>query len=134
MKKGFTLVELLAVITILALLALLTATAITKIVKDSKGDLYNTQIVLIKSAAQMWGSDNMDKLPSAGNCSYITLEDLKNEGYMDSNVINPKNKEQMSNNLQIKISTTTTTAGRLKTEYEVDPEDVDGCSRIELSE
>ena len=49
-KKGFTLVELLAVIIILSLLALLASTSVSKIVKDSKSDLYDTQINLIKSA------------------------------------------------------------------------------------
>ena len=63
-KNGFTLVELLAVIVILSLLALLTSTAVTKLVKDSKEDLYQTQIELIKASAEAWGADNIYKLPS----------------------------------------------------------------------
>ena len=79
-KRGFTLVELLAVIVILALLALLTSTAVTKIVKDSKENLSSVQIQNIKEAAEMWGADNLDKLPDAGDCNYITLGVLQDEG------------------------------------------------------
>ena len=76
-KKGFTLVELLAVIVILSLLALLTSTAVTKLVKDAKGDLNNTQIELIKSAAQTWGAEHLNWLPGDKECSYLTLSNLK---------------------------------------------------------
>ena len=126
-KKGFTLVELLAVIVILALLALLTSTAITKIVKDSKQTLSDTQLNLIKSAAEMWGADNLDKLPDAGSCGYLTLANLQSEGFIDT-VIDPKTKEEISGDLKIKIFTTTTSSGKLLTNYEVNPENISGCN------
>ena len=131
-KKGFTLVELLAVIIILALLALLASTAITKVVKDSKDDLSNVQISLIKSAAEAWGADHITSLPSAGTCGYITLETLKNEGLIDSSVVNPANNEEFSNDLKIKISTVSGTAGKTIINYEVDPDSVSGCEKLGL--
>ena len=92
-KKGFTLVELLAVIVILALLALLTSTAVTKLVKDAKNDLSETQMTLIKSAADTWIADNINKLPSSGSCGYLTLEDLKYYGLLDNTILDHKNSE-----------------------------------------
>ena len=127
-KRGFTLVELLAVIIILSLLALLTSTAVTKLVKDAKGDLNTTQIELIKSAAQTWGADNLTGLPSDGECSYLTLKNLKDYGLIDSNLKDPNTNEKISDDLKIKISTTKNqNSGKLITTYEVNPQSVDGC-------
>lgn len=127
-KNGFTLVELLAVIVILSLLALLTSTAVTKLVKDSKEDLYQTQIELIKASAEAWGADNIYKLPSEGKCAYITVENLKQYGILDSSVVDPRTNEQISDSLKIKISSKTGEYGGIITTYEVDPESVSGCT------
>ena len=129
-KKGFTLVELLAVIVILALLALLTSTAVTKLVKDAKNDLSETQIQLIKSAADTWIADNINNLPSSGSCGYLTLEDLKYYGLLDNVILDPKNSEEISNDLKIKITTTTSAYGNPVTTAEVNPESIEGCSQI----
>ena len=131
-KRGFTLVELLAVIIILSLLALITTTAITKIVKDSKEELSDTQIALIKSTAEMWGADNIDKLPSIGSCSYLTLKDLKDLGIIDSSVIDPKTNQQISDNLIIKISATLGSSNNKVLTYEVDSNDINNCEHIQI--
>ena len=44
MKKGFTLVELLAVITLLGLLSLIVVPVVDKIIKDNKEKLYQTML------------------------------------------------------------------------------------------
>ena len=53
-KKGFTLIELLAVVLLLSILALLTSVSVTKILTDSKSDLSDVQINLIKSASEVY--------------------------------------------------------------------------------
>lgn len=128
--KGFTLVELLAVIIILALLTLLASTSVTKLVKDSKEELSSTQIELIKSAAEMWGAENIDKLPSSGQCTYITLGDLKEYGFLDSSIVDATNNQEISNDLKIKIVGTKSEYGKLLLKYETNPENIDGCNRI----
>lgn len=126
-KKGFTLVELLAVIVILTLLALITTTSVTKIVSDSKTELSNTQIELIKSAAKIWGTENIKRLPGPGECAYITLGDLKKYGIMDSSVNNPLNNQEISDALIIKISNALSEYGKEIISYEVNPESIEGC-------
>ena len=126
-KRGFTLVELLAVIIILSLLALLTSTAVTKLVKDAKNDLNSTQIELIKSAAQTLGSENLAGLPSPGECSYLTVGNLKDYGLIDSHIKNLNTNQEISNDLKIKIETKINeNSGTIITEYEV-TENVEGC-------
>ena len=129
-KKGFTLIELLAVIVILALLALLTTTSITKLVKDSKSDLSDIQIASIKASAEIWGSENISRLPGDGECKYITLKDLQDNGLIDSNVVNPSTTEQISNDLKIKITGESTSTGKIIRTYEVNPESIEGCKSI----
>lgn len=91
--KGFTLVELLAVIVILSLLLLLAVTTVSSQFKNSKDELYDTQLNNIKLAAEMWGSDNKVKLNSISDCVSLTLGYLKDEGYVDANIKNTYTKE-----------------------------------------
>ena len=96
-KNAFTLIELLAAITILALLVLIAVPAVSKQLNDSKDTLYNSQISNIKTAAQAWGADNLFKLPEDDTCVTVTLGYLKDLGYLDVNITNPKTGEEFSN-------------------------------------
>ena len=127
-KKGFTLVELLATIIILGLLTLLASTSVTKVLKESKGDLYKTQIKLVESAAEAWGAENIDKLPNAGECKYLTLKNLQDYGLIDKDITNPKTGKKIDNNINIKISTSKTGYGNDVINYEIDPDSIEGCS------
>lgn len=129
-NKGFTLVELLAVIVILSLIALLASTSVTKVLKESKDELSGIQLGEIKEAAETWSMDNLNKLPGNGECAYITVEDLKEYGVLDTNINNPKNNKQISNDLKIKITSNTGKDGNLITNYEVDSKDIDVCRYI----
>lgn len=128
-RKGFTLVELLAVIIILALLALITTTSITKLVSDAKNDLSDTQIKLIESAAKMWGTENIMELPNENECAYITLEELQTYGLIDSKIIDSKTATEIKN-LKIKISGKLGKLGNIIRTYELNPDSVEGCKWI----
>jgi len=128
-KKGFTLVELLAVVVILALIATLASTSIINVVKTSKSDLYDAQIELIKEAAKAWGAENLNLLPNSGKCKYITLNDLKEYGLLDKNMKNPNTNKEFEN-LNIKITSENTKYGTLNIEYIVDSDDVGGCDFV----
>ena len=130
MKKGFTLIELLAVITILALVALITSISVANMVKESKDELSDAQIKSIELAAKAWGADNITLLPSGDSCSFITLKDLKENGLLDSNILNPKDKEELSNDLKIKITSKLNSKGKSILTYEVNSSSVGNCSYI----
>lgn len=91
-KKGFTLVELLAVIVILALLAIVSSTVVFKLIDDSRKDLYNDQIELIEKSAEKWTLENVDlvgynvaycldvdKLVKSGHLKEDTLKDPRDD-------------------------------------------------------
>ena len=129
-KKGFTLVELLAVITILSLLALLTSVGVMKLIKDAKNDLSSAQINLIKSAAEQWGTENIAMLPDEGECGYLSLKNLKEYGLFNSSIKDSKTGQEISDDLIIKITSTLNEYGNQVITYDVDPESVVGCQEI----
>ena len=118
-KKGFTLVELLAVITLLGLIALITIPVITNTMSKQKEKLYYDQLNQLILAAQNWGTDNIETLSTLNNkCSNdytITLAQLRNESsnsnnaeefvsYLDKDFVNPKtDKNFLDNEISIKV-------------------------------
>lgn len=106
-NKGFTLVELLAVITLLGIIALITIPVVTNIMSKQKEKLYYDQLNQLIKAAQNWGTDNNDTLINLpGKCMdsnfiKLTLDQLK-EGntdvsYLADDFINPKTDNNFSN-------------------------------------
>lgn len=102
-KKGFTLSELLGVITILGLLALIVIPLVDKSMKEGKEELYASQIKSIEAAAKAWGIDHIDELPEENGSKNITLSRIQQDGYIESDIENPKTGEPFSD-LQIKIT------------------------------
>lgn len=68
-KKGFTIVELIAVITVLALLLILVVPTITSSSTSAREKTYQTKIESIETAAKLYGQDN-----------YRTIVDGANDG------------------------------------------------------
>lgn len=107
-KKGFTLVELLAVLVLISLLMGLAIPGINRISNNMKKKSYNQKIKLIESAAELWGQDNKTRLQTTKcnidvnevPCYKIEIEELLSENYLDSDnnsgkYANPKNDEDM---------------------------------------
>ena len=70
MKKGFTLVELLAVITILGLLALLIVPKVQKTIKDSKKNIYESSAYALSREADNFYLAKKAELTSFDGCTY----------------------------------------------------------------
>ena len=125
MKKGFTLVELIAVLVILALISLITIPTVNNSLKKYKNSLFDDSIKNIEQAAKNWGADNIGKLPNSTSSEtimiypnidteeeystlQIRLKDLQENGYIDSEIKNPKKNANFCNCAVITVKKTTT--------------------------
>lgn len=83
MNKGFTLIELMAVIVILAIIASIAFPFVQDSINDSKINTCKEQKRTIEYAAKRWGADNAANLN--GENTQISVTDLKKGGYLTSN-------------------------------------------------
>lgn len=93
-RKGFTLIELLAVIAILAIISLIAIPAINKTTDSSRDKVYDAQIDNLKSGGKAWAAEHVAGLPAVGETKILTLRELKQGGYVDSDITNPKTKQK----------------------------------------
>lgn len=89
-KKGFTLVELLAVLTVLALIMLVTIPNFIGSIQRNKELTYQSNIESINLAASSFNSIH------SGSVSQVSVEDLKKEGFITTNYINPHDNTEMN--------------------------------------
>lgn len=95
-KKGFTLIEIIGIIILLALIGLLVYPTVIRIIGDSKEELYQKNISEIERMAANWASINEDKLPTIDKRGYyLKLDEMKEGGFIDGDVINPKTGEPL---------------------------------------
>lgn len=98
-KRGFTLVELLAVLVIIAVILLLITPQILKKINDSKSSLYDTQMEEIKKAARVYMSNlNID------NTMTISLGELKKAGLVDKDIKDPTTGELLDDCLLVTVT------------------------------
>lgn len=109
MKKGFTLVELIAVIVILAVVALIVFPNINAVILSSKQTLHDNQIEDIRKASEKWAADHIDLLDEThANIIYVSLDAIKGTGYLEKEeIVDPLTKENMEGCLQIKYDVKT---------------------------
>lgn len=107
MKKGFTLVEMITVLSLLAILALLITPIIGREMKESTDKLYQKQIQAIEQATDNYVTDHIENMPEQeGEIYKITLKDLKDGGYIDKKLQNPKTKKEFQDTIEISITRT----------------------------
>ena len=90
-KKGFTLVELMAVIIIISLVAILTFPNIINQIKKSKKATTNNINDIVISAAKRYVSDNPDKYNS--DDYYIPISELVDNDYVKEDIVNSKDND-----------------------------------------
>lgn len=101
-KKGFTLIEIMAVIIILSIIALIVVPLVTGSIKSSKDKLYDTQIENIKSAAKSY-MINLD-LDDTQNKMLVTIEELKKLGLVDKDIKDPRTGEEFNKCLTVEVT------------------------------
>lgn len=120
MNKGFTIVELLAVIVILAIIGTIGTVSVNNYINSSKIKALDMQYESIEKAAQSYTSKHVfdeitpsstcelvsdnccTKMPSDGDECYITLSDLINDKVIEE-LKDPKNGGNISTSTLIKI-------------------------------
>ena len=108
MKKGFTMVELLASIVILGLLLVLTIPSYTSVMNNMKSSSLSGVVSEIEIAARKYGNSIKDEVKNSANSCVITnVDSLIQKGLLESddkhsNVIyNPKDKTALNDNIYI---------------------------------
>lgn len=125
-KNGFTLVELMGVLIIIGVLTLIIVPVATNIIKNQKEENYEQQVTNVVLASKNFGSDNLMILPpTEGDYMFITVGQLKLLGYLEKDIINPLNNEQISDCTKIKI---TKLKNYYNYEYEYDTEKNTECA------
>ena len=109
-KKGFTLIELIAVIFILALIVVIVVPMINDNINKSKVNVSNEQVRQIEDAAKQWGLDNVvykDGKLTDGNkvINSVTIRTLQKDGYLDDKgIIDAKTKKEIPSSTKVCIT------------------------------
>lgn len=103
MKKGFTLVELLAVIVILSIISIIIFPNVVKIINDSKLKLFQSQLLELEQTTKNFVLENPELLDiNHLNNIYISIESLKKSGYLnDEKIKNPNTSREMNGCMKI---------------------------------
>ena len=93
-KKGFTLVELLAIIIILAVIALIATPIVKDSIANSKEQALKETINSIERAAYNYGYQN--DIGYSTEYKKLTLDELISKGFLKGDIINPVTNEKMN--------------------------------------
>jgi prepilin-type N-terminal cleavage/methylation domain-containing protein len=85
MKKGFTLIEMLAVVLIISLIALISLPTITNQLVDKKQEISETTMELINNATGLYMETRIGTYPKVTGQKYcVSLDTLVSNGYLSS--------------------------------------------------
>ena len=103
-NKGFTLVELLAILGLLAVITLITIPAVDGIIKKNKKKMYEEQIETIRNGLKTWGDANVEMLPEeSGDILTLNLGYLKAQGFVKPDMVNVLNEMCFPNDMSVSI-------------------------------
>ena len=100
-NKGFTLIELMAVIILLAVIGLIVFPTAIESINSSKEKLYKEQVKRILDATDSWASSNDNSLPTGSSAVYITVDTLQKAGLLKKEDV--KNPLDSSEKMDAKI-------------------------------
>ena len=102
-KKGFTLIEIIAIIILLSVIALITYPVINNLISDSKDELYDKQISELVRLSNTWVTKNITKLKTIDGYTYnLSFDELYEQGFVsDEQVKNPKTGQKLSGCMKV---------------------------------
>ena len=106
-KRGFTLVEVLAVILILGILVAIVVPSIYSLVNEAQEKEYNTVMGTFEASGLLYVDRHMEIVKSdIDQYGYhiITLNDLVDDGLLDAPIINPIDNEDIDLDKEIIIT------------------------------
>lgn len=99
--KGFTIIELIAIIVVLAAIFLVSFPSLLNTTKADKEKQYDIMVENVCLAGQSYIYSNMDKYPmlsTVGSTIEISISELIENNYVDKNEVNPKTDKLIKNN------------------------------------
>ena len=107
MKRGFTLVELLAVLILLGVVSLIAIPSIGKILNRSREKAReSTKNELIK-AAKNYYADNIKELPEDGSHKCLSVSEIEENGYISNDdIVDPTTEEKLTGYVKIYFDNT----------------------------
>ncbi len=94
MKRGFTMIELLAVFTMLGIILIFALPNITSLLKKNSNQEYETfEKSLFLGCEDYIVSNNISV--SQDSITTIYIKDIINSGYLKSSIVNPKNNKKL---------------------------------------
>ena len=104
MKKGFTLIEMIAVIGIIAIMSIMVMPLIMNQIAEKKEKISDTTNDLIFTAVDLYLNDNISNFPKQVGSKYcVKLETLVSKGYLKSPLKDVKTGKQLDTSRFIKI-------------------------------
>lgn len=106
-KRGFTLIELVAVVALLSIVGLVVVISVNKQLDNQEKRKYEIYRESILEAAELYVEPRRNMFPELsklGDSTYITAKDIISANLLDSELENPKTNGPIDQNTRIKIT------------------------------
>lgn len=105
MKRGFTLIEMLAVIALIGILGAISYPIVTREINKSKDNAFKTQIKYIENAAKRWSVKNNELLLLDGTAITVDVNTIKKDGFLENtDIIDPRTNKVITGCVEIKYN------------------------------
>ena len=116
MKRGFTMIELLAVFTLLGIIVLFTMPQITSMLKKGNDKSYEQFKKTVYIATESYVVEKKISIAN-GSSTNVYVKDLMNEGFLKSTLVNPNNNKKVSELTTARVLVKKNSDGILSFEY-----------------